>query len=240
MAFTSDTTRTWGKDFETLWGEKITPSLPLSEENCDSRYYRQFWVNAVRWLAAARLGRTNNAVTLELAQSYCRPEQKVAATVQVRDKNLREITTAEVTLFIDANGQTNLAAKALYDSSKRAYTAEVALPADGEYTVTAVGRVRGREVGDDRQLLVSESADLEMSDLRPRSDLMASLARISGGQTLSASQTDAATIGALFYNAPPVTVEYRRDPIWDRSWWLAAILGLLSVEWGIRRLKGLA
>ena len=75
MAFTSDTTRTWGKDFETLWGERINPALPLNEFNCDSRYYRQFWVNAIRWLAAARIGRTNSAVTLELAQSYCLPDE---------------------------------------------------------------------------------------------------------------------------------------------------------------------
>jgi hypothetical protein len=33
---------TWGRDFETKWGEPINPSLPLTESNCDSRYYRQF------------------------------------------------------------------------------------------------------------------------------------------------------------------------------------------------------
>src|SRR5262249_29299805 len=38
MAFTSDTTRSWGRDFETLWGEPINAALPLSETNCDSRY----------------------------------------------------------------------------------------------------------------------------------------------------------------------------------------------------------
>ena len=54
MAFTSDTTRTWGGDFETLWGEPLNPSLPLSESNCDARYYRAFWINAIRWLGAAQ------------------------------------------------------------------------------------------------------------------------------------------------------------------------------------------
>ena len=54
MAFTSDTTSSWGRDFETTWGEKISPNGRLTEYNCDSRYFRSFWVNAVRWLAAAR------------------------------------------------------------------------------------------------------------------------------------------------------------------------------------------
>ena len=74
IAFTSDTTRSWGRDFETLWGEPIDPALPLTETNCDSRYYRQFWVNAVRWLAAGKQGKTNSPVTLELARSYAAVE----------------------------------------------------------------------------------------------------------------------------------------------------------------------
>src|SRR6185295_10784920 len=86
MAFTSDTTRTWGRDFETTWGEPVNPSLPVSDRSCDSRYYRQFWVNAVRWLASGRLGRTNSPVSLELARSYCLPDQQVTATVKVRDR----------------------------------------------------------------------------------------------------------------------------------------------------------
>ena len=68
MAFTSDTTRTWGRDFETLWGEPIRPGAILSERNCDGRYYQQFWVNAIRWLAQGKAGRTNNPVVLELAE----------------------------------------------------------------------------------------------------------------------------------------------------------------------------
>lgn len=240
MAFTSDTTRTWGKDFETLWGEKLNPGLPLTEENCDSRYYRQFWVNAVRWLAAARVGRTNNPVNLELAQSYGQPNERVAAFVTVRDASLRELTTADVSILIATKGQTNLAGKAAFDVKRRAYVAEVVLPAAGEFTVSAVASVRGAKIGDDRQLLVCEGTDREISDLRARPDLMAGLAHLSGGKVLALGGSDMAALSAVFDNAPPATVEYRRSPAWDRSWILAAILGLLTVEWATRRLLGLA
>jgi uncharacterized membrane protein len=240
MAFTSDTTRTWGKDFETIWGEKINPALPLTEANCDSRYYRQFWANAIRWLAANRVGRTNNAVSLELAQSYCRPNEKVTASVKVRDHNLREITTAEVTLLVSTGGETNLTVKSVFDGASRSYVADLVLPNPGNYHVAAVATVRGANLGDDRQLLVCEESDREMSDLRANPELMATLARLSGGKSLSLSETDPAALGSVFYNAPPVTVEYRRNPLWDQSWWLAAVLGLLSVEWAVRRLNGMA
>jgi hypothetical protein len=240
MAFTSDTTRTWGRDFETLWGEKINPALPLTEENCDSRYYRQFWVNAVRWLAGNRVGRTNTAVSLELAQSYCRPDEKVAARIKVRDPEMREIARADVNVYLCANGNTNLAGKAVFDSASRSYVAECAIPKAGDYQVTAVATVRGATLGDDRQLLVCEESDKEMSQLPAKPDLMDTLARVSGGRTLSLTEVDAADLAPVFYNASTPTVEYRRKPLWDRSWWLAAVLGLLSVEWALRRANGLA
>lgn len=240
MAFTSDTTRTWGKDFETLWGEKLNANLPLDEANCDSRYYRQFWVNAVRWLAAGRIGRTNNAVTLELAQSYCAPKEKVRAAVRVQDKNLAEITDAKVRLLVAAGGKTNVAATPAYDAASHAFVAELTLPAAGEFTVSAAAARRGVELGDDRQLLVCEETDREMRDLRARSDLMAALSAISGGESLSLSNPDPERLAALFRVPPPAAAEYKRSPIWDRGWVLGAIVGLLSLEWGWRRWIGMA
>jgi uncharacterized membrane protein len=240
MAFTSDTTRSWGKDFETLWGERINPSMPLTELNCDARYYRQFWVNAVRWLAAGRIGRTNNPVTLELAQSYCQPNEHVSAKVTVRDKELQEIGTADVALLLSRPGKTNLTVKAQYDGASRSYLAELAPGWAGNFTITAEAALKGRKLGADRQLLVCEAADREMAELRARPDRMAAISRASGGKIISMTDQDAPRVQSLFGNMPPVTTEYRRTPLWDRSWWLGMILGLLAIEWGVRRLSGLA
>lgn len=240
MAFTSDTTRTWGKDFETLWGEKIDPNLPLDEANCDSRYYRQFWANAVRWLAAGRIGRTNNAVTLELDQSYCAPGQNVRATVRVQDASRREITGATVRLLVVARGKTNLVATPVYDGASHAFVADLNLPDAGEFIVMASAARRGVELGEDRQLLVSEETDRELRDLRARPGLMSALARLSGGESLALSDTEPGQLAGLFRTAPPAATEYRQRPIWDQAWILGTILGLLSLEWGLRRLNGMA
>jgi uncharacterized membrane protein len=240
MAFTSDTTRTWGKDFETLWGEKIQPGLPLTEENCDGRYYRQFWVNAVRWLAAARIASSNQFVTLELGRSHTAPGEKVRAAVKVFDKELREITGADVHLTTSTSGKTNLLAKATFDHATRSYTAEFALPSSGEFVIGANAAAKGVKLGQDRQLLVCEESDRELLDPRARPELMASIARISGGQSLSLRANDSPLVNSVFYKAQAATVEYERKPLWDNPWWLAAILGLLSMEWALRRANGLA
>ncbi len=241
LAFTSDTTRSWGRDFETTWGEPVNPNGGNSEANNDSRYYRQFWVNAIRWLAAGRIGRTNSAVTLELARGYCGPGENVKATIQVRNERGQELSTADVGLYLgNSSGSiSNEVARAVYESVSRTYVAEIRPPTVGSYIVTAVAKQRGVKLGEDRQLLVSEVTDLEMADLRARPELMAALAKASGGQAFSAANLAPET-DAIFANLPPPTVEYRRTPLWDKSWWLGAVLGLLSLEWAVRRWRGLA
>lgn len=239
MAFTSDTTRSWGRDFETIWGEPINPALPLTERNCDSRYYRQFWVNAVRWLAAGRIGKTNNPVVLELAESYCSIGEKVAASVKVRGNDLALQPSADVTLCLSTTGQTNVICKAAYDKVSQSYQADLIPPRDGSFTVTAAAILNGKKLGEDRQLLVCESGDREMADLRAKPDLMAELARISGGKTFSLSE-QSPQLTSVFGAPPPASIEYRHSPLWDKWWWLGLILVLLTVEWSVRRLSGMA
>jgi hypothetical protein len=239
MAFTSDTTRTWGRDFETLWGEPINPALPLTEGNCDSRYYRQFWVNAVRWLAAGRIGKTNNPVVLELAESYCSAGEKVAASITVRGNDFVPVATANVSLCLSTTGQTNVIVPASYDRVGQRYQADLVPARDGSFTVTATASLAGKKLGEDRQLLVCESDDREMADLRARPELMQDLARISGGKVFSLSDKSP-QLSSVFASPQPANIEYRHSPLWDKWWWLSLFLGLLAVEWSVRRLTGMA
>jgi uncharacterized membrane protein len=239
MAFTSDTTRSWGRDFETTWGEPINPALPLTEGNCDSRYYRQFWVNAVRWLAAGRIGKTNNPIVLELAESYCSTGEKVAASVKVNGDDHVPLSTAKVALCLSTTGQTNVIVQAAYDRVSQTYEADLVPPRDGSYTVTATANLNGKKLGEDRQLLVCESGDREMADLRAKPELMSILASISGGKTFSLSEKSPQLSG-VFGTPPPANIEYRHSPLWDKWWWLSLFLVLLTIEWSVRRLSGMA
>ena len=240
MAFTSDTTRTWGVAFETLWGERINPSLPLTEANCDARYYRAFWINAIRWLASPKIGKTNNAVTLELGQSYSLPNQPTTARVHVRDDESREIMGAEVSIVASAGGPSAVTNRVTFDSTRLCYAAELRPAGAGNYTVTATATLHGRKLGEDQQLLVCEGADLEMLDVRSKPEVMAEIARASGGKDLTADPKNTAMLASIFGAAPPAAVNYRHTPLWDKAWWLAGILSLLAVEWVVRRLRGLA
>jgi len=113
-------------------------------------------------------------------------------------------------------------------------------PGAGEFMVTAVATQKGAKLGEDRQLLVCEAGDRELADLRAKPDLMASIARASGGQPFALTDRQGPPAASVLGSPPPVTVEYRHTPLWDRSWWLGAIVLLLTVEWTLRRLNGMA
>lgn len=239
MAFTSDTTRSWGRDFETSWGEPSSQGRGSTGEGSDSRYYRRFWVNAVRWLAAGKMGKTNSPVTLELARGNAAPGEEVRAVVKVRDDQLQDLPTADVLLQFAGTASTNAAVHARYDGSLHAYVAQVRVPNEGSHVVVAAAYVNRTKLGEDRQLLVGETVDRELEDLRARPEVMAAIASASGGQSFQATATGTAAV-SVFSKPPPSSVEFRRRSLWDRSWWLGTVLGLLTVEWSVRRWRGLA
>ena len=186
------------------------------------------------------MGRTNNNVVLELSQGYCLTNETVTARVKVRDNDRSELSNAEVSLALSIGGKTNAPVRARYDAASRSYLAELKPGGEGSFIVTALAQRGGAKVGDDRQLLVSEAQDVEMSDLRARPDFMASLARDTGGDTFSVTNSRGASPAYVFTDTPPPTVEYRRKPFWDKALWMSLILGLLGAEWMLRRARGLA
>jgi uncharacterized membrane protein len=240
MAFTSDTTRSWGEDFETLWGEPRDARRMLTEWNCDSRYYRRFWINAVRWLAAGKAGKTNQPVVVELDRGNAAPGDTVTASVRVRDQAQRDVAGAEVTLWLGRGTSSNAVATARYDAATRSHIARVKVPAEGQWILTGIASRNGSRLGDDRQLLVSETLDRELLDLAARPAVLERLARLSGGTAFAAQAQDGPNLKQLFAGMPPPITEYQREPLWDKAWWLGAVLGLLSVEWALRRWRGLA
>jgi hypothetical protein len=240
MALTTDTTFLWGEWFETIWGEKINPNLPLTEDNCDSRYFKQFWLNSVRWLSAHKLDPEQNLVGIQLAQVYCSPKLDIPVRVRAATAGGHQSGDAEVVLHLsDANKEVQTV-RAIYSEDHQNYQANVKLPAPGKYVIRAIARFKDGKTADDRQLLVGEDADWEIADIRANPEIMAALSRWSGGQVFSLSDNDPGSMANAITGAKPVLVEYRKSPLWDKSWWLGTVVGLLTLEWGIRRQRGLA
>jgi hypothetical protein len=79
-----------------------------------------------------------------------------------------------------------------------------------------------------------------MADLRARPAFMATLAKETKGESFSLENGEASSPGYVFAKAPEPKVEFRREPLWDKAVWMSLILGVIGIEWTIRRMRGLA
>lgn len=240
MALTTDTTFLWGELFETLWGEKINPNFPLTEDNCDSRYFKQFWVNAVRWLSGHKLDPEKDLLAIQLGQVYCATNLDIPVRVRAAKAGGQPATDAEMMLHLSDASSEVQTVRANYSEEQQSYVASVRLPATGKYVLRATAKFKDGKTADDKQLLVGEELDQEMADLRAKPETLSALSRCSGGQIFSLRGNDPGKMAEALTGAEPESIEFRKSSLWDKSWWLGFIIGLLTIEWVLRRQRGMA
>ena len=82
------------------------------------------------------------------------------------------------------------------------------------------------------------SDPFELRNPLPNHDLLRRVASVSGGRVIENSEQLAEVLrGRSVTRESPLE---SRQPAWDRWWWLAGLIGLLSVDWVSRRLLGMA
>ena len=141
--------------------------------------------------------------------------------------------------MLTGNGTATKTAPAKFDSVTGHWRAELQTP-PGQFVLTATAMANGTLFGDDKQILVCEDADLEMSEVRADPELMKRVAEISGGQSLTPDAAGQNLLLSKLKTETSASVEYQRTPIWARWPYLALVIGLLTTEWVVRRTRGLA
>ncbi|RPI87295.1 MAG: hypothetical protein EHM42_05310 [Planctomycetaceae bacterium] len=242
FAFSPDTTADWGRDFESKWGEG------------DNRYFRRFWRNLVRWLSENSTA-GNRRVLLETDRVIYRAGQPIVLSARAYNEKYEETieyeVRAEVKLPASA-AETQLASPIALaaSASGKGYTGEIdsqALSARIDAgagdsallvarTIEVIATHQGKEVGR-AAAKVQILPDLhEITRPQSRPETLVELARLTGGRVISSP----AELADLLVRLPEVEGEslISRQPLWDRPWLLGIILGLLTIEWTMRRLAG--
>ena len=241
FAFAPDTTADWGRLFETQWGEG------------DNRYFRRFWRNVVRWLTEN--SNSGRRMQIETDKVIYRSGQPIQITARVLNDQARETVDYQLqaklkslqpfpdqpipqssALIADANGQsyhaeleTDSLSTSLNDGSSGV------LP---PYELEVVATQNGTEISraTTRIMILPDLHEL----IQPRADskLLDELARKTGGKRL---QT-ASDLTSLIQELPviPGKTLISRQPLWDTPWLWLLLLGLLGLEWSLRRLSGFA
>ncbi|MGH7136970.1 MAG: glutamine amidotransferase, partial [Pirellulales bacterium] len=241
FAFAPDTTADWGRDFESRWGES------------DNRYFRRFWRNLVRWLGENSVA-GNRRLQVETDRVIYRAGQPILITAHSWNDNEQTVeydlwaepespapaagnsSVARVPLATDVSGKgytAQLDSQLLAGTSDEATRDATAMIARTVHVIAAQG---GKEVSRASVKLQIVPDLHELAHPQARPETLAQLARQTGGKVL-ANPTELAD---LLAHLPEIEGEslVSQQPLWDRPWLLAAILGLLAIEWTLRRLAG--
>jgi uncharacterized membrane protein len=239
FAMSTDTTNSWGYQFEHQWGEG------------DNRYFRKYWRNVVRWLAENSFN-GNRRLQVETDKVFYRPGQPVRVSARAFDEHLEPTRRYTLSARLSKLGETPRAADrgvVMTLADDGAYQAELAAPSlddlAGASSPTGRKAVLVVSARDARGFVSQSALDIpilndspEFREPRPDHNLLQNLARVSGGRVLSRPNELADLLAAN--SEDPGEVIVSRVPVWDHPALWGLLIGLLTVEWVVRKVKGLA
>ena len=234
MALTTDTTGSWGTEWEDSWGSAAEQN-DLSNRN---RYYKTFWKNAVRWLAHYRMQAPNQLVQLESDRLvYGRGESPVIRLrVMNEDYELTHEAKVQLTIAGPGGGTEQVAVYPRYEEPG-IYERKLELGTIGRYEIEAVAILGKEELGRDKAIFQVRPSTAESRQLSQNADLLKRLASQTGGMYLPIEK--ASELPQFLREAGHVIEKHRDNDLWDRPWMFILIIGLLCSEWFFRKRSGL-
>jgi hypothetical protein len=117
------------------------------------------------------------------------------------------------------------------------YRGEMPSLAPGRYVFAAQAVLAGEEVGTASGEFTVEAFSLEDSETRQRPSVLLRLAEGSGGGYFTPATIQEVPESVAFEWTKRVSS--KEFELWNSPWLLSAFVGLLSLEWTLRRRKGL-
>lgn len=199
--------------------------------------YERFWSNAVRWLTT-REG--SQRVRVTAGKGQYRSGEPIEFTGQVYDESYRPIDGAAVTVTIipkTGEGQRADVELAPVGGGPGRYGNIIRSLPSGEYTFTARATNDGRALGTDSGGFRVGEYNIEYVRVRMDRDLLVRLAAATGGRFYRMAEADRLLREMQF---PAASVARLNEvQLWHHPGVLIAFILLLSVEWLIRRRRGL-
>ena len=228
LAVTTDSSWFWG--------------FVAAEETGSNRSYQRFWNNALRWLVRDP---ALTPVQVEPDRPAVEPGEPVGLSVSVRAPDYGPGAGAPISAeLVSEDGRVVARGEATAGPDGVAHL-ELTPPAPGAYKVVATARPRcvpGTPCPPDTPVegatgaVAVRSSGPEDADAAPRPELLRAIAEATGGTFSSA---DRGLPEVRLSDPEVVEVGRRKDvPIWDRGWFLAALVATLAGEWVLRRRWG--
>jgi hypothetical protein len=212
---------------EGLWRWKMA-----GPEEVDA--YDRFLANAARWLTAR--GELERVVVSSDKDVYAAGEP-VRISAQVYREDFRLAQDATVTVAIARGEGAAPVASVVLEPDGDFHRGETGPLEPGRYLIAATAERGGEETGTATAEFTVEEFSLEDSEVRRRSSLLTRIAEDTGGAYVTPETADA--MPSTVHLDWKERLSSREFEVWNSPWLLLGFVGLLSVEWTLRRRKGL-
>jgi hypothetical protein len=196
--------------------------------------YERFFANLARFLTAR--GELERVVVTPDKDVFQAGED-IGFSAQVYRGDFRLARDADVSVEVSSGNGTAPVATIDLAAAGDYYRGETGHLPPGPYVLRATASLSGEEVGTAESEFLVERYSLEDSETRRRSATLRRVAEETGGGYYTPGTLDDLPEDIpLSWNEREVTREFE---VWNSPWLLLGFVGLMSVEWALRRKQGL-
>ncbi len=211
----------------------------------DVGYFEALWTKLIRHVSQGRLLRGSQRAVLLVERDRYQLGDSVTIRAQMKDASLEPLETSSVDVEVITPSADRVTVP-LAATGRQPGTYE------GQFPVYQEGTYRLRMESPDSSADVAERTievklpQLESENTQRNDALLEEIAKETGGENFVGLEdaTDLNAANSLFKALPnaerTLVLSDRPQSLWDNSWTLFAIVGVLCVEWLIRRLSKLA
>jgi hypothetical protein len=194
-------------------------------------------MNLVRWMTTDV---DERPVRVNPTQDFFDGGDRVRLTGQVYDESMNPLGSASVVVTV-ADPTGNEFRYTLEPLGSGRYAKQLGQLEPGEYSYRAVAELEGVAIGADSGFFAVGELTLEFRDTQADAELMRQIAYRSGGHTAFGSEIDAFVDTIVKGGPPEATVEesVRDLPLRHVLPLMFIVIGLLVVEWVLRKRSGL-
>jgi hypothetical protein len=196
------------------------------------KYHWRVWSQCIQFMTLSRLMGEHKRIRLETDRSVYPVDGQCRLYAHVLDDNFEPIVQPVFEVYV-----TNIDGGAKELVSLRPDRSQPGLY-EGYFAPTGTGRYRLEANENDQQnsstteFQVAE-VDRELADTNVDLANLERIAKLTGGERLSMQEISKL---ASLVNTEPMTIEVRSErPLWDNGWVALLLIGLVGIEWIVRR-----
>ena len=208
-----------------LWRWKLL----LTDKDIPSPFNSLFG-NMIRWLETEQ---TDDLVRIETMQDQFQFGEPITARIAVNNPNFQPVDSAVVICELSLNGKV-LEEKIAPPQGNGTYTFQSIPNQPGDYKLRAVASIQGQQLGTASSLLTVGQYNKEYTEVRLQEALLQTLAMETNGMYIDSLAGFSSLEGKNRFKL----IKKERE-IWNLGWTLLVIIAILSVEWFIRKQKGM-